>query len=375
MDYVWYAYTAEEAGSITITMTSSDFYWAYAYNVNSVENVGTKTSLTLALEAGQTIYVGISTNSANAATVEFTAVFGAGSEEVTVVETPMVMGNNNVNAADVNFAYTAAADVTLNVAVGTPAMGAVTVTYSVNGATPVAIANGTNLDVALTAGDKLVVSATTTSGYMTITVTEKVEEDVTVGTSSNPIVIESLPYDIVVTGKHDKYYTFTATEDIVLTITAPTGCYVTNDKNATNVGGVYTIALSADEAVSLNIWTNSTDATEYTYTITGAAPETGDGNGEGGGEATGADGVYLASHASGRKFQVTIDSAAGTITIIRSDLTGSLTTGGATTYTASYAFDGSTVTYGGTYAMQFDENGAPIQLVWGTATVTGFVKQ
>ncbi len=93
-----------------------------------------------------------------------------------------------------------------------------------------------------------------------------------------------------------------------------------------------------------------------------------------GGDTTGADGEYLATHSSGRKYKVVIDSTAGTITITRSDMTGNFT-GGATTVTANYSFDGTTVTYDGTYAMEFDGEGAPTKLTWGTQTVTEFVKQ
>lgn len=370
--FVYYVYTATEAGSLTITVNTQDSYWCFGADVNNMENIGNVQTATFPLNAGDVVYVGMSTNSTNAGTVEFTATFAAGSSEETIVETPLVMGNNSVNAADIYFAYTATADIELAVQVGNPAMGAVTVTYTINGGTEIALTNGETTNITLTAGDKLVIAAKTTSGYQTIAVSEVVAAP-EAGTSENPIVVETLPYEIKYTGNHDYYYAYTATEDIVLTVTAPSGCYVSNDKSVTATNGVYVFNLVAGESVSLNLWTMSAAETEYTYTITGAAPSTG--GGEGGGEATGADGVYLASHASGRNFQVTIDSAAGTITIIRSDLTGSLTTGGATTYSSTYSFDGSTVTYGGTYAMQFDENGAPTQLIWGSATVTGFVKQ
>ena len=97
------------------------------------------------------------------------------------------------------------------------------------------------------------------------------------------------------------------------------------------------------------------------------------GQGGEGGEAT--SDVYLGAHSGGRKYKVIIDNAAGTITIIKSDLTGNFPEGGTTTSTANYSFDGTTVTYDGTYAMEFDETGAPTKLTWGTHVVTDFVKQ
>lgn len=281
------------------------------------------------------------------------------------------LGSMQINGSMQNgeYTYLATEAMALEISVGGAiGSGAINITYSVNGGTPVAVAASTKALVELAMNDVVVITIDVASGtYTSLTLAKNYPA----GSEQNPIVIETLPSNIEVSGAHDKYYTYTATENIVLTVTAPEGCYVTNSKNVTGVEGVYTITLTAGESVTLNVWTTSPNETDYTYTITGEVQSSGGGEG---GEATGADGVYLATHASGRKYQVTIDSAAGTITIVRSDMTGNFT-GGATTVTANYSFDGTTVTYDGTYAMEFDATGAPTKLTWGTQTVTEFVKQ
>ena len=273
------------------------------------------------------------------------------------------LGSVQINATNGKYVYYATEAIVLNLKVGASVMaGNVTVTYYVNGEEVKSLTFNENADVTLAIGDQLLVVITANT-YSSLTVAKVYPA----GSEQNPIAIETVPYDIKVNGNHDMYYTYTATNDIVLTVTAPVGCYVTNSKNVTGVDGVYTITLTSGETVTLNVWTSATDEIDYTYTITGEVVEAE------GGETTGPDGVYLGS--SGRNYQVTIDSAAGTITIIRSDISGFLTTGGATTYTANYSFDGTTVTYDGTYAMEFDSNGAPTKLTWGTQSVTNFVKQ
>ena len=385
--YAWalYKYTATEDGTLTITMITTNFDLGYG-SAPMMINGSQSSPLAIQVTAGQTVWIGLTTasGSSSATPIVFTAEFGNGAgEEVTDEprEADLVLGNNAINAENINFTYTATADIKLSLTLGNQIMGEVVVTYSVNGGTAIAIANGSTVEVELKANDVLVVSAETTMGYQSITVAEVVDEPQGPtlqgsGTSSNPYVVTELPLTLTFQGKHDYYYTYTATEDIVITINAPAGL-VSETGAVKDSNNNYVINLTAGQTLKMNIWTTSTAATEYVYTITGAAPvvtpdpEPGEGGEAGSGEAV----VYLASHSSGRKFQITIDSAAGKITIIRSDLTGSLTTGGATTYTANYSFDGTTVTYDGTYAMQFDENGAPIQLTWGTAVVTGFEKQ
>lgn len=385
MGYVFYSYTATEDGNLTITVTSSDFYWCYGYSEATLENVGNVATATLPVEADQTIYIGMATYSCEVGTVTFTASFATGenSGEVTVNETPMILGNNSVNGSDINFAYTAESDIVLNVQVGN-ALGTVTVTYSIDGATAIAIANGTSVEVTLTAGQKLVVSAVTSGGYMTITVSEVAQETGPDGSSSDPYVIETLPTEITHTGKHDKYYIYTATEDIVLTITAPAGCYVTNDAGATAVNGVYTITLAAGESVSLNVWTNSTDETNYVYTITGAAPVV-DGGDEEGGESTDIDGTYVGVGTNSRGMKFIIDTEADTLVIIRAQ-SGTLDDfADMPSYTYTYsttlekAANGETIsTVDGTWSpvssITFDENGVPTSIT-ATAIYSNFVKQ
>ncbi len=129
----------------------------------------------------------------------------------------------------------------------------------------------------------------------------------------------------------------------------------------------YTFEVAAGETVTFNICPDNYEEDVINLVIAVAEEE----------EVGGAV-VYQASHASGRTFQVTIDKAAGTMSVIRSTLSGVLDTNfGATECVFTYAFDGTNVTYtlvsgSGCGTITFDANGDIASLVWGSATVTEF---
>ena len=75
---VFYTYTAEVAGTLTITVTSTDYYWGYGSGQFTQNNVGSSTpSGEIALTAGETVLISISTDSAAEGNVTFTASFVA----------------------------------------------------------------------------------------------------------------------------------------------------------------------------------------------------------------------------------------------------------------------------------------------------------
>ena len=390
-DYVFYKYTAGEAGTLTITVTSDDFFWGYGEAQYAMENVGQVASAGISLSAGQVIYIGMSTNSAAAGTVTFTSSFEAGASEPTVKENPLVIGNNAVNGADITFVYTAEAEITLNIAAGNAVMGAVAVTYSVNGGAATEIANGSNVNVTLAAGDKLTVTATTTSGYLTIVVTEvagEEEEPATPdGSSSNPYVIETLPATMTVVGggASDLYFAYTnnTDKDVVIVVSVPDGALLSlpDDTPVTEGADGRHITVAAGTTMVLNPWTMQPSGT-YEFTVSlYVEPEQG-GEEEGGDDTvTGEVKTWVGANGSGRAMQVTIDAAAGTMSVIRAALAGNSldTANGATESVYTYSFDGTNVTYtfvsGTSVTMTFDENGNPVSVVWASATYTDFVLQ
>ena len=95
---------------------------------------------------------------------EYTAPEGG--EEAPTNE--LVIGNNAIDAADVNFTYTATADGTLTLSAGGAVMGPVEITYSVNGGEATLLDLNTSVELALVAGDEVVVKAVA-SGYSTVT--------------------------------------------------------------------------------------------------------------------------------------------------------------------------------------------------------------
>ncbi len=94
--------------------------------------------------------------------------------------------------------------------------------------------------------------------------TDQEETPAVPGSKENPIVIETLPYEVTVEDVHDIYYIYTAAEDITLVITKPEGNdvygltnYSQPDENS------YYIAVTAGETISINPWGNNAG----TYTI------------------------------------------------------------------------------------------------------------
>ena len=170
-DYVFYTFTATEAGTLTITATSDDYYWGYGDAPYAMDNIGQVPQVELNLAAGQTIYFGASTNSADAGTITFTATFEAsGSGAVVNPSTTLQEGPNQIEASNVTFEYTAEAAGTLNLSAGNAIMGMVEISYTVNGGDSTVLELGTSVDLALEAGDVVVITVVA-EGYSSIQAT------------------------------------------------------------------------------------------------------------------------------------------------------------------------------------------------------------
>ena len=338
---------------------------------------------------GNTVVVNFTTSGWSAQEFDMTFTYDSESDTLTgdaefIKAKKLEAGSVQINATNDKYVYYATEEIVFNLNVGASVMsGNVTVTYYVNGEEVKSLTFNENADVTLASGDQLLVVITADT-YSSLTVARVYPE----GSEQNPTAIETLPYEIAVNGNHDVYYTYTATEDIVLTITAPAGCYVTNSKDVTGVDGVYTITLTAGESVTLNAWTTAADEIDYTYKITGAAPEVeegGDDEGGSGSESTGVDGTYVGSF-NGRGMRVVIDTAADTMVITRAS-SGSMTAfDGQASYTYTYSATVENVANGaaistadGGYspitAIEFDENGNVTSVVWNGGSYADFAKQ
>lgn len=276
--YAWalYKYTATEDGVLTITMTSTKFDLGYGSSPMMI-NGSQNSPLAINLTAGQTIWVGITTASGSESDtpITFTASFGNGEGDDVVEdarEVDLVLGNNNVNAENITFVYTADNAVKLEIAVGNYVMNNVDVTYSVNGGTAIAIAQASSVKVDLNQGDVLKIFATTKGGYVTISASEVViptiEMDGT-GAENDPYIIPSIPYEFSFNGAHDVYVQFTAEKAGTYILTYAQGCYVTGMpssavKDSTNC--TYTFDMEAGATLMFNPWkTSGSDV--YTYSI------------------------------------------------------------------------------------------------------------
>ena len=130
----------------------------------------------------------------------------------------------------------------------------------------------------------------------------------------------------------------------------------------------YTFEIAAGETITFNICPDNYQADTINLVVAVAN------------EAPAGPVVYQGTHAgSGRLYQVTIDAAAGTMSVIRAAMAGNSlnTANGAVECVYTYSFDGTTVTYelvsgSGCKEVAFDANGAPIKVLWSTHEVTNF---
>ena len=130
--------------------------------------------------------------------------------------------------------------------------------------------------VSVAAGDTVTVLIASGMGAATnltlnLVMGEAVEpEPAEPGTQGNPIVIESLPYEITVEGEHNVYYTYTAEADGTIKITRPEGNFVSELGAFTNdADGNYYITVTAGQVITINPW--GSNAGSYTIAY-GEAP-------------------------------------------------------------------------------------------------------
>ena len=421
-----YSYIAEEAGTLTITVKGASMYNAetdtwdevpavalamviargnivFAVNGTTVANVTT----TVTLEVGKSVSIQIVSPTGQALMVTLDVAYAApaaGDEGDEGGSEGGMTGSGKEDdpyiLTDANLPY----EITVEAGThdiyckftATDAMNLI-VTYSagnyvtINGGYWEKDSANLCYNVTLKAGETITINPWgNNAGTYTIKAVEpEVSEIPGTGKEKDPYILTdaNLPYEITVeAGTHDIYCKFTATDAMNLIVTYSAGNYVTInggywEKDSANL--CYNVTLKAGETITINPWGNNAG----TYTIKVATPTTPDQGGEGGegGEEGGDTPVagetlsWVGANGSGRAMKVTINKAAGTMSIIRAALAGNSldTATGATEAIYTYSFDGTTVTYtcvsGQNCTVTFDAEGNPVSVVWGTATYTDFV--
>ena len=193
------------------------------------------------------------------------------------------------------------------------------------------------------------------------------------GTERDPWVIETLPLTVDLPDGHDKYFTFTAPANGILTVVCPAGCLVTNNMSVSkDANGNYVFVVTEGTVVSLNPWDNVSTAETCTYEFTFEESAAGDEGEEDSNVIT----YISAKHSSGRSIKVEINLVTGAVTLTRSNMSGGWDASIATatcvveagaTVTAENVSNGNAVT------VVFDETGVPTSITWGTATYENFV--
>ena len=281
---VLYQYTAEADGKLTIDATSGTMQYgpfnssvypngALVLEVNGVAVDSSARGLyELDVTAGQVVTIQVKSLNPMYTTAKINLVLSQaeGGEQpsdgpVEITGSNLAIGgNNSINAKDVNFVYTAAADGTLTLNMGNAIMGAVEAVVYVNGLNPQNLYAGSSLELTLSAGDKVGI-VVTAKGYATLTAAwteggadNPPEEDNNgTGTKDDPIIIDEVPYE---NNEHsgDLYYQWTATASGTVNLTYSSG--VGTLKNlTTNVSGDYlengkSVKVSAGDVIEINYW-------------------------------------------------------------------------------------------------------------------------
>ena len=188
--YVYYVYTNNGENDVTVTVTfDGTNYFAYygTYNFMLLDqqlnpNMGTAFEITIA--AGASLYMTVSTNDGTAEAVSFSVAIQEVAEEPAVVIPALPMGSTQYNAVEQSYSYTASADGVLKLSAGAAIMGPVSFSYTVNGGDAVAVELSTTAEVAVSAGD-VVILTITGSGYSSITASFAVPLTEVAGTLEN----------------------------------------------------------------------------------------------------------------------------------------------------------------------------------------------
>ncbi|MBQ8229437.1 MAG: hypothetical protein IJZ32_01930 [Clostridia bacterium] len=220
------------------------------------------------------------------------AEVNAGGDSGTVSATPLTLGNNGINAADVTYAYTAETDGTLTLTAGNAIQGAVEISYTVNGGNSTSLELGNSATLTLSAGDEVVITVVA-AGYSNLTAAWEADgaqggsgdQGTTSGdgSESNPFVIESFPADV--TAEEDStnftFYTFTSTDEGILTITyANTNAwwfidnvYDTSDTNQGSSDQTFTVEIQANSTyvLKLGVWDAESAPLAVTLSFTAQA--------------------------------------------------------------------------------------------------------
>ncbi|MBQ8311412.1 MAG: hypothetical protein IJX80_10420, partial [Clostridia bacterium] len=289
-DVTW-TFTAASAGNLKLTLSNAimgDVAVSYTVNGGDVTEFALGSEATLTLNAGETVVITVVAQGYATLTAEWSGEEGGDGDEVVTVVAGTYTGTDGFGNAFLTVIVTEA-DVTF--AFNHPMMGpsSIVATYEiVDGEVVLYDENGTELNPlagALAIDENgTPVSADYNGTTYTLAVAggdgEGEGDDDTNepdGSMDNPYIIESFPFEINMSGYHDVFYKWTATEDCTLLITRPAGVYVSitaNDYETDYENLSYTVYVTKDEEIILNPWGGNEGDTEtpYAYSITKGEP-------------------------------------------------------------------------------------------------------
>ena len=283
---IHWMYTASEAGTLTLNAGVAmfgDVTVTVKVNDGEAQAIVPNSQTVLELQAGDVVKINVFATGYQTITAEWAAAGGEVEDNYNYKN--LIIGNNNVNGADIHWMYTASEAGTLTLNAGVAMFGDVTVTVKVNDGEAQAIVPNSQTVLELQAGDVVKINVFAT-GYQTITAEWAAaggedqecehefvdgvcihcgEEDPNYeppvqepdGSSSNPFIVEELPYTAEQDATADLYYQWTATEDGILYMTYAGGLCTLNGSSVgsweTMDGGKY-IQVAAGDVIIINYW-------------------------------------------------------------------------------------------------------------------------
>lgn len=300
---VVYQHTATDVETLTLQtygFIMGDISIEVQVNDGATVTMIANDQLTLDLVAGDVVTVVVNSSGYSTLYTELTT----GGDEPIVEGSDLTIGNNQIEAADVTYIYTAGENGTLTLSLGGAIMGPVEATVKVNGEVVGTLYTNTELVLELNAGDEVVIEVVA-SGYSTLTAAwttggEDVEceheyvdgvcihcgeEDPNYqpptqepdGTQGNPFIIEQLPYEATQETNDDFYYQWTATENGTLYVYYTDGLVALSGSSLGSwdyAEGGRKLAVAAGDVITINYWSGTGFTVEFVADSGEAEPGT-----------------------------------------------------------------------------------------------------
>lgn len=264
-------WTAPATGSVTFTVDPSNADAVILQSGSAVGEIANGAGSVTADVVANTVYtVANPGGSAISVSWKYNEASEGGDSEITY--TDLVIGNNQINAADAHWSYTAESAGTLTLTTSSAIMGEVSYSYSINDGEAVAMDLSTTYELALAADDVVKIDVTA-AGYSTLTAAWSGESSGEGDDPANTLVLGDNAVELAQNDQDGETWTYSATEAGTLTVTVSAMSQDTwFEGTYEDVPSDYLEMIFARNNVSLVV--EETNANSNTYTVDVAANQT-----------------------------------------------------------------------------------------------------